>query len=137
MNERLPAQAYQQAGTLVIPGIRESDAGIYECVARSAQGITINGETRITVRARYQPPPSVRLEPERITLIQGREGRLQCLVEGDQSPKIEWSKVGEDLRGNRNIYIQGSTLMLTNVIVSDRGVYVCTAENAGGVSRYL
>lgn len=137
VNERLPAQAYQQAGTLVIPGIRESDAGIYECVARSAQGITINGETRITVRARYQPPPSVRLEPERITLIQGREGRLQCLVEGDQSPKIEWSKVGEDLRGNRNIYIQGSTLMLTNVIVSDRGVYVCTAENAGGVSRYL
>jgi hypothetical protein len=136
-NDRLPPQAYQQAGTLIIPDIRESYSGVYECVARNPQGRTVTGETRITVRARYQPPPTVKMEPEQITLLQGREGRLLCLVEGQPPPKIEWSKVGEDLRGNRNIYIQGATLTLTNVQVSDRGVYVCTAENEGGASRYL
>ena len=135
LNDRLPGQAYQQSGTLIIPDIRESDAGIYECKARDAQGRTITAETRITVRGRYQPPPTVRLEPEQVTLIQGRDGRLVCLVEGDPGAKIEWSKVGEDLRGNRNIYIQGQTLMLTNVKVNDRGVYVCTVENQGGLSR--
>ena len=134
-NDRLPQQAYQQDGTLIIPDIRETYAGVYECIARNAQGQTVNAETRITVRPRYQPPPNVKIEPEQITLPQGREGRLLCLVEGQPPPKVEWSKVGEELRNNRNIYVQGTTLILTNVKVSDRGVYVCTAENAGGASR--
>ncbi len=134
-NDRLPPQAYQQAGTLIIPDIRESYGGVYECTARNQQGKSITAEARITVRTRYQPPPNVKMEPEQITLAQGREGRLVCLVEGQPPPKIEWSKVGEDLRNNRNIYIQGPTLTLSNVKVTDRGVYVCTAENSGGTSR--
>jgi hypothetical protein len=110
LNDRLPPQAYQQAGTLVIPAVSEPHAGIYECTARNGQGRTLTAETRITVRAKYQPPPTVRVEPEQITLIQGREGRLACIADGQPAPAIEWSKVGEDLRNSRNIYVQGSIL---------------------------
>ncbi len=46
-----------------------------------------------------------------------------------------WSKSNEVLTNRTNIYIQGSTIFFRNVDISDRGVYICTAENAAGSSR--
>lgn len=33
------------------------------------------------------------------------------------------------------VQIEGNVLRIVNAVVSDRGMYVCTAENAGGVAQ--
>lgn len=69
-----------------------------------------------------------------VTIPQGSSYELNCTVEGDEPISIVWSKAQENLAHQRNVYAQGPTLYLRNVDVSDRGMYVCTAENAAGVS---
>ena len=69
-----------------------------------------------------------------MTAKQGDDVTLTCKVEGTPRPTIRWSKVGEEL-SDRNIAVDRETLTLSNVVVSDRGVYVCTVENNAGTSR--
>lgn len=33
------------------------------------------------------------------------------------------------------VRVEGKVLRITNAVVSDRGMYVCTAENAGGTAQ--
>ena len=42
--------------------------------------------------------------------------------------------MGEEL-SNRGVAVNQETLVLRDVVVSDRGVYVCTVENNAGTSR--
>ena len=70
----------------------------------------------------------------RLTAKQGDDVTLTCKVEGSPRPAIIWSKVGEEL-SNRGVAVNQETLVLRNVLVSDRGVYVCTVENNAGTSR--
>ena len=70
----------------------------------------------------------------RLTAKQGDDVTLTCKVEGTPRPTIRWTKVGEEL-SNRGVSINQETLVLRNVAVSDRGVYVCTVENNAGTSR--
>lgn len=69
-----------------------------------------------------------------MTAKQGDDVTLTCKVVGTPRPTILWSKVGEEL-SDRNIAVDRETLTLSNVAVSDRGVYVCTVENNAGTSR--
>ena len=69
-----------------------------------------------------------------MTAKQGDDVTLTCKVEGTPRPTIRWSKVGEELSG-RNIALDRETLTLSNTVVSDRGVYVCTVTNNAGTSR--
>ena len=70
----------------------------------------------------------------RLTAKQGDDVTLTCKVEGTPRPTILWTKVGEEL-SNRGVSVNMETLVLRNVAVSDRGVYVCTVENNAGTSR--
>lgn len=60
---------------------------------------------------------------------------MYCKVEGAQPISIVWSKANENLGNQSNVIIQDSTIYFRNVDIADRGVYICTAENAGGFSR--
>lgn len=70
----------------------------------------------------------------RLTAKQGDDVTLTCKVEGTPRPTIRWTKVGEEL-SNRGVTSNQETLVLRNVAVTDRGVYVCTVENNAGTSR--
>lgn len=59
---------------------------------------------------------------------------MRCIGSGEPAPSLEWSKVGEDL-SSPNLVVSGGVLSLRNAAVSDRGMYICTAENAGGSAR--
>ena len=51
-------------------------------------------------------------------------------------PSLSWSKVGEDMDSPNLVLSNGDTVLsLRNAAVSDRGMYMCTAENAGGSAR--
>ncbi|CAG0883138.1 unnamed protein product [Darwinula stevensoni] len=129
----LPASSYQSNGVLTIYNASPSDSGVYICEATSGRsgGLT-RAETHVTIIQKNHPP-TVQIEPERQTVSQGTSATITCTASGDPRPTITWSKVGEDLPPN--IRVEGAILRIINASVRDRGMYVCTAENEGGVAK--
>ena len=82
-------------------------------------------------------PPSVHIIPERQTIVQGKSGTIHCMATGgNPSPKIIWSKARAELDTSRHIITNSqnrSTLEIRDANIQDRGLYVCRAENSGGV----
>lgn len=147
--------------TLVIEAAQYSDFGDYYCEVRNAQG-TQKARSRLIVSQEdaqqtnpHNPygeapdqrrehltdmniiiPPKVHLVPERQTIIQGKTGFIQCMASGSPTPKITWIKARSELSPTRHFVVQGqnkSTLEIRDAIIEDRGLFVCRAENSGGI----
>ncbi|KAG8239776.1 hypothetical protein J437_LFUL019414, partial [Ladona fulva] len=130
----LPASATLTDGgtTLTIYSPTASESGVYICTTVTPAGNTVQAQARVTIRA-FRSPPTVHIEPDRQTLPQGTSAELRCIAAGDPTPSIRWSKAGEEF--SSNVQIIGQLLRLNNAQVTDRGVYICLAENAGGTSQ--
>lgn len=58
------------------------------------------------------------------------------MASGDPQPSITWSKVGEEMNSPNVVLSNGNTVLsIRNAAITDRGMYMCTAENSGGSSR--
>ena len=131
---QLPYSATQANGVLTIPRATPEDSGIYVCTVTSPTGESQESQARVTVQGFRGGPPTVRIEPDMQTIGQGKSTELRCIATGDPTPKVSWTKVGEDL-SSPNIVMSGNTIMVRNAVVADRGMYLCTAENPGGSAR--
>ena len=131
--DRLPSNAAQKDGILTILEAKDSDSGSYQCVAFDAAGAEVAvAEARVDVGA-YTSMPTASISPERTTISQGETLVLKCATSGDPKPSVIWTKVGSQL--GLNVQTDGDILRLQNAQVNDRGVYVCSVENAVGSSR--
>ena len=73
--------------------------------------------------------PSVRLSGPSQPIREGNSVNLTCNVTaGFPSPRLQWSKNGEDLKEN------SAVLVLKEVTDKDEGRYTCEARNSGGSS---
>ncbi|XP_021927336.1 basement membrane-specific heparan sulfate proteoglycan core protein isoform X6 [Zootermopsis nevadensis] len=128
----LPSGAVQSDGILTIYNASPADSDVYVCTATlRSTGAVAQIQARVTIVSN-RVPPTVRIEPETQTISQGTVGELRCTATGDPTPSIRWSKLNEELGGN--VQAVGPVLRIINALVRDRGVYICTAENAGGSS---
>lgn len=130
---RLPYTASDAAGRLTISGARPEDSGTYICQARGRSGEVLESQAQLNVVSN-SGPPTVTVVPEEQTIGQGSSTELRCIGSGDPMPTLEWSKVGEDM-SSPNLVVSGGLLTIRNAAVSDRGMYICTAESAGGSAR--
>ena len=124
----LPPAAFQEGGVLTIPSASPAHSGIYVCrgggEARQARVIVLG----------IGAPPAVTITPEQQTVGQGEDAELRCSASGSPRPAVTWSKVGEELSSPR-IAVTGEVLRVRGAAVADRGMYLCTAESAGGSAR--
>ncbi|XP_071451008.1 basement membrane-specific heparan sulfate proteoglycan core protein [Hetaerina americana] len=129
----LPASASLTDGgtTLTIYSATAEDSGVYICATVTPSGETVQAQATVNIIS-FRSPPTVRIEPNRQNIPQGTSAELRCLASGDPTPSIRWSKAGQDF--SSNVQIIGQLFRLTNAQVSDRGMYVCTAQNTGGTS---
>ena len=123
--------AEQEDGVLTLTSTLPSDSGIYSCTVRGPGGRTQQTRARVTVQGNQGGPPRVSISPDHSTIGQGDNLELSCLVAGTGT--TSWSKVGEDLSDNTRVV--GNTLVISQARVEDRGMYLCTVENAVGSSR--
>ena len=78
------------------------------------------------------PEVVVTIEPPEQTIAQGSSTKLTC--NGPQDSLISWEKVGEDLL-SPSLSVSGPVVMVSSSLVSDRGMYVCTATSTCGSGR--
>ncbi|XP_048512285.1 Down syndrome cell adhesion molecule-like protein Dscam2 isoform X3 [Athalia rosae] len=122
-------RVHGRAGVLVLQSARTEDAGRYVCHANNTAG-----SERVELEVFVISSLSVHLTPQQITVDLGKDTEFQCVVTGQPSPVISWTKDGLPLRDVSSSRIRvvghsGSTLHITGVNRDDRGMYQCFAKN--------
>ncbi|XP_069093155.1 hemicentin-2 isoform X1 [Pleurodeles waltl] len=121
-----------RAGKILrIEQVQMEDAGFYVCLARSPAGDASRG-----FWVRMQVPPRVigPSEPRTFTVVPNGQLVLECHVEAEPSPSIEWQKGGRPLLadGRTQFLVNGRFLQIHSLRVSDSGEYSCIARNTIG-----
>lgn len=118
----LPTEATQSNGVLTISNPSLSDAGWYICTATLHDGSEKSSTTSISINPRHDMPV-VSIEPQRQKVPQGSTATIHCRADGNES-NIRWVKNRESSLGS-NVQTIGNALRITNIQVSNRGIYTC------------
>lgn len=128
----IPADSRQIGGLLILSRVNELHQGLYTCTAKNAHGTT-QAHARLTLESE-SAIPTVRVEPEKQTIIQGQSGELRCIASGVPTPTITWQKIGNELAPVKHLVV-GNSLIIEKAVVEDRGLYMCRAENREGIAQ--
>ncbi|XP_043406938.1 contactin-4 isoform X4 [Chelonia mydas] len=128
--KQIPRKARRQksSGVLEIPNFQQEDAGLYECVAENVRGKNM-ARGQLTF---YAPPNWIQKISDAHKAIE-ESIFWECKANGRPKPSYSWLKDGEPLMPQDRIQIEHGALTITNVNLSDAGMYQCVAENRHGV----
>nr|XP_048286978.1 hemicentin-1 isoform X1 [Myodes glareolus] len=120
-------------GLLKIQETQDLDAGDYTCVA-------INDAGRATGRLTLDvgSPPVFIQEPSDVSMEIGSNVTLPCYVQGYPEPKIKWRRLDNMPVFSRPFSVSSASqlrtgaLFISNLWASDKGTYICEAENQFG-----
>ncbi|XP_013375469.1 PREDICTED: peroxidasin-like protein [Chinchilla lanigera] len=118
-------------GTLMIQNTRESDQGVYQCMARNSAG---EAKTQNAILKYSGPPakPSFVIQPQDTEVLIGTSTTLECMATGQPHPHITWTRSsGEFLDISRHVITSGG-LYLQNITLGDHGGFTCHASNNQG-----
>ncbi|XP_068096243.1 hemicentin-1 isoform X2 [Hyperolius riggenbachi] len=107
-----------------------SYSGIFTCTASNIAG---SAEKHIFLDV--LDSPEIAEDISDISIIAGREAKLQCKVKGKPFPVIQWFKENRLVnKGDPNINIleNGQILHIKNSRLTDGGTYKCVATNSAG-----
>ena len=77
---------------LTIADAKDTDSGVYECVAADQEGYEVAVATaRLTITP-YTVAPTAVISPERLTINQGETTELTCSYTGDPAPTVKWTR---------------------------------------------
>lgn len=107
-------------------------AGVYECKAENSEG----EPSKASINLQITYPPEVEVEQAFISIAEGYNTELTCVVHGEPRAQVSWSKDGKAIdvdqrfvhshAGSRHV------LSINNVKRDDFGNYRCSAENRFG-----
>ncbi|XP_008701371.2 contactin-3 [Ursus maritimus] len=115
-------------GVLEIPDFQQEDTGSYECIAENSRGRNV-ARGRLTYYAK----------PHWVQLIKDVEIAVEdnlfweCRASGKPKPSYRWLKNGEALVLEERIQIENGALTISNLNVTDSGMFQCIAENKHGL----
>ncbi|XP_024116962.1 peroxidasin isoform X3 [Oryzias melastigma] len=117
-------------GTLMIQDTRETDQGVYQCMARNVAGEVKTSQ--VTLRYFGAPTrPSFVIQPQNTEVLVGESVTLECSATGQPQPRVSWTKGDRTpLPNDPRITITTSGgLYIQNVLQTDGGQYTCFASN--------
>ncbi|XP_007433382.1 roundabout homolog 3 [Python bivittatus] len=127
------------SGEMTIADVQTSDSGYYMCQAISVAGsILAKALLEVEDVTTDRIPPIIRRGPMNQTLAIDSTALLQCHVTGNPLPSIQWLKDGQRIMGSdpRMSLLDNGTLQITNLQISDSGLYVCIATSSTGETRW-
>ncbi|XP_078700051.1 basal cell adhesion molecule-like isoform X2 [Branchiostoma floridae x Branchiostoma belcheri] len=112
---------------LRIPSLTKWEDSInISCIAdQGVQGVASQKVSSIQLHIYYSPTVTVPINS--IQALEGTYANLTCLVEGNPSPIISWTRDGDSLP--QNAETSNSSLLIPRVSRSDSGAYLCEADN--------
>ncbi|XP_075872115.1 hemicentin-1 isoform X2 [Nelusetta ayraudi] len=117
-----PRHSQLSSGSMKILETRESDTGLYVCVASNIAGnLTQHVELSVLV------PPSIQAGPRVMKVQVGYPVELPCIVRGLPEPTLTWTKDGVSYPVSPD-----GSLAFGSVRLDDEGTYACTATNTAG-----
>ncbi|XP_048471330.1 roundabout homolog 3 [Rhincodon typus] len=126
-------------GELTITDVQSGDSGYYMCQAISVAG-SILSKALLEVEDVSSDwiPPIIRQGPSNQTFAVDSTAQLQCHVIGNPLPSVHWLKDGQRILGNdpRISMLDNGTLQITNVQVTDSGMYICVATGSSGETTW-
>lgn len=120
--------------TLQINRIEEIDSAIYQCQVIVGIGNKITKQVQLRVKI---PVKIQENSTSNLTVIEGQRASLDCLATGFPAPKVEWARKDGKVLNTGKLKYSGSSLQFTRVERSDRGEYLCVAENKVGSPQNL
>ncbi|XP_070284707.1 peroxidasin homolog isoform X3 [Myotis yumanensis] len=118
-------------GTLMIQNTRETDQGVYQCMAKNAAGEAKTQE--VTLRYFGSPArPTFVIQPQNTEVLVGESVTLECSATGHPLPRIAWTRGDRSpLPTDPRVSITPSGgLFIQNVAQEDGGEYTCFASNS-------
>ncbi|KAL9964707.1 hypothetical protein ACROYT_G028383 [Oculina patagonica] len=109
-------------GKFTIDQVKDSDQGMYECLASNNIGVGTTAKLNLTVLV----PPSIEYISHDTTATEGDNVKLFCNSTGNPRPNITWTHLNDS---GARIIMTGETLTLSNVTRNQAGTYQCTATN--------
>ncbi|XP_051933639.1 roundabout homolog 2 isoform X2 [Hippocampus zosterae] len=126
-------------GALTIASVQRADAGYYICQALTVAGsILAKAQLEVTDVLSDRPPPIIRQGPSNQTLGVDGVALLKCQASGEPIPSVSWLKDGVSLLGKdpRMSLQELGSLQITNVKLSDSGIYTCVATSSSGETSW-
>ncbi|XP_067947545.1 basement membrane-specific heparan sulfate proteoglycan core protein-like [Watersipora subatra] len=134
----LPTKARDTNGDLYIPQATLNDAAIYICTGSNQFEQRSERVVVRVLRATLPTDLTVRIEPNRLYVAEGRSGSIRCMVTGN-ARSVSWRRPRDvpilDKNQISTTMIRDDTLTFVNMAVNDRGYYYCTAIGADSVTR--
>ena len=128
------------SGNLQIANVKPDDTGVYRCGARNPLTGEVKANpsrTRLRVYAPFgtKLPEIVHAPVDTNRVRVGANLTLECVANGAPVPLVSWEKFGGVLPERRATQVYGN-LVLTGVQLTDKGTYVCRAENGPGQATF-
>ncbi|XP_078699705.1 kin of IRRE-like protein 1 isoform X2 [Branchiostoma floridae x Branchiostoma belcheri] len=116
----IPTNAENRGGTLRLPTLDRTAAGVYQCQA--VNGISPSGVGSATLTVQYPPHITSNFNRKTSPFV-GQEGfSLPCEAEGYPEPRVRWRRKGTKL------YF-GNPLQFSRIDYDMEGDYECVASN--------
>ncbi|XP_055925896.1 cell adhesion molecule Dscam2-like isoform X3 [Argiope bruennichi] len=134
---RVSINLLDDSSVLQFRKVQATDRGQYTCVATNAAT-----STNMTSQLVVNVPPAWTAEPVNTSAILGSSAWMNCSAEGFPTPSIIWRKARESSPGDFG-YVTSSprirqynngSLVLWDVELSDKGFYLCQANNGIGAA---
>uniref|UniRef100_A0A915MU68 Ig-like domain-containing protein n=1 Tax=Meloidogyne javanica TaxID=6303 RepID=A0A915MU68_MELJA len=125
----------QEGGRLTIPRADISDAGTYACKAENIAGSAIKPLT-----LGVGSPPTILPSPETVYVQIGQTATLNCRVDGNPKPQIQWLKNGSPIDALieeqlRYSHLPDDSLHIRGASLSDQSTFTCIVRNQFGEQR--
>ncbi|KAG9353314.1 hypothetical protein JZ751_017891, partial [Albula glossodonta] len=116
------------SGVLEIPYFQQEESGLYECVAENSRG-----RNSVKGKLSYYAPPHLIAKPQDMQKPIDDTLLWECKAEGKPKPSYRWMKNGEPLESSgERIQVVNGALSISQLILSDIGMYQCVAGNKHG-----
>ncbi|XP_051512223.1 cell adhesion molecule-related/down-regulated by oncogenes-like [Myxocyprinus asiaticus] len=120
------------SGNLQIISVSSEHQGMYKCGAfnpltRDTQ-VEAHG-TKLIVKGSDGPSHArivYPVTPQNLSVEQSRSLTLECVVSGSASSKVRWTKYGAELSLSSKQMLLHSNLVLSDIQLSDGGLYCCS-----------
>ncbi|XP_063169911.1 immunoglobulin superfamily DCC subclass member 4 [Candoia aspera] len=119
-------------GVLQITDVKESDVGIYRCMATNGAGRRYSSGAPLTLLKGHQQPRMgdvvIVTAPENATVVVGETVVLECVASANPTPFISWIRADGNPISTDVIVLGRTNLVILSVQLHHGGVYVCRAN---------